>query len=65
VACSADGLTIAAAELDGFIYLSTDGGATWKKETGAGDRKWSSIVMSDDGSRIVASVHGGYIYTAE
>ena len=48
---------------DGYMHISSNGGATWTKETAAGKREWSSIVFSGDGKRLAAGVDGGYIRT--
>ncbi len=86
VTSSADGTRLAAIggtvtndypwpRIRGCIYTSTDGGATWTERTSAGDRKWSCITSSADGTRLVAGVWTtvckhpwpsppGYIYTS-
>ena len=74
-AVSSDGMTIAAAagEPDyfgynnaGYIYVSSDGGETWKECVSAGRRFWRSITMSADGTRIAASdVHGLIVSSAD
>ena len=45
-----------------FIYKSTDFGQTWNPILNSGQRNWSSISCSSDGSKIVASVTSGYLY---
>lgn len=63
VACSADGLKIAVAELNGIIRTSVDGGATWTDRT-ATNASWQGIAMSDNGSVMVACQQSGNIYTS-
>tara|TARA_B100001105_G_scaffold95331_1_gene75862 strand:- start:1363 stop:2676 length:1314 start_codon:yes stop_codon:yes gene_type:complete len=57
-AMSSDGTFIAAAVSDGYIYTSSDGGATWEEKTASGARSWTDISMSDDGAVIAASFYG-------
>ena len=45
----------------GYIYTSTDGGATWK-QSGSPPLWWTSIASSADGMKLVASDSGGYYY---
>lgn len=44
--------------MGGYIYRSTDGGATWIEETEAGQRNWFSLAVSSDAAVIVAGVSG-------
>ena len=65
VASSSDGARIVAAVefgsepgqnwAPGFIYTSTDSGATWTQLTGAGCRYWVAVASSSDGTRLAAS----------
>jgi len=64
LASSADGTKLAAAEYNGMIYTSTDGGATWTARGGA-NRYWTAITMSADGSKLAAAEVNGKIYTSE
>lgn len=48
----------------GYIYTSTDGGASWIERTGAGSKNWNSIAVSADGSDIVAVAANSNIYTS-
>ena len=53
----------------GYIYTSTDSGATWNRQTSAGNRRWQRVVSSADGSKLFAvesywNGEGGYIYTS-
>lgn len=40
------------------------GAYAWTELTTAGSRTWSSVAMSDDGTKLVASVNNGYLYTS-
>ncbi|MDD4307949.1 MAG: cadherin-like beta sandwich domain-containing protein [Thermoplasmata archaeon] len=63
IASSEDGIKLAGA-MNGYIYTSIDGGEHWIERQNVGSRNWSSITISNDGTRIVASVNGGYVYTS-
>jgi hypothetical protein len=63
LACSSNGLKLAGV-ISGQIAVSSDGGVSWTIRTNSGSRAWSSVVISDDGSRIAASVTGGGIYVS-
>ena len=39
-------------------------GATWTARTSAGSRSWYGVASSSDGTKLVAVVDGGYIYTS-
>ena len=41
--------------------LAVDG---WMQQTGSGSRTWRAIASSSDGTKLVAAVGGGYIYTS-
>jgi photosystem II stability/assembly factor-like uncharacterized protein len=45
-----------------YIQLSTDSGDTWVPLTAAGSRKWSSISVSSDFTKMAATVKNGGIY---
>ncbi|MES2631230.1 MAG: Ig-like domain-containing protein [Patescibacteria group bacterium] len=75
ITSSADGTKLAASHggkvigngsygANGYIYTSTDSGATWTQRTASGVRQWSSLAFNDDGTKLVASVRSGYIYTS-
>jgi hypothetical protein len=72
VAASADGTRLAAAVNNGYIYTSTNSGATWTQQSGSGSRYWSSLASSADGTRLAATVgytifstgQTGYIYVS-
>ncbi len=70
VACSADGLTLAAASAGGagpfgsgpgVIELSTDAGLHWTS-TAAPGTNWIALASSADGAQLLAAVQGGGIY---
>ncbi len=54
--------TLYASVFVGYLYKSTDGGATWTELTSAGSRNWSSIQCSSTGKYVIATVHVGFIY---
>jgi len=63
---SDDGTKLAAVVFDGRLYTFSDGGVIWidrSTPTGseiAGNKKWYSIAMSDNGEKLAAVV-GGYV----
>ena len=65
VASSDDGTRLVAVDYGtgtgGKIYFSSDSGATWT--TAGSDRQYLAVAISADGTRIVAVVDGGQIYT--
>ena len=72
VACSADGMTIAAASfagpgnypwLPGLIYLSTNSGASWRPAS-APTTNWQSVAMSADATKMVAASYPGLVYAS-
>ncbi|MBF0555496.1 MAG: exo-alpha-sialidase [Nitrospirae bacterium] len=66
IASSRDGVHMAAAEYNGYIYTSSDNGTTWVQQTKSGQRAWYSITSSTDGSHLAAvdNTPNGYIYTS-
>ena len=61
VASSADGIKlVAAAWGPGYVYTSTNAGATWQKTT-APEGYWTSVASSADGSGLMVG-YGGYVY---
>ena len=65
IASSADGTKLAAVVYNGYIYTSTDSGATWATSTSAGSKYWYSITSSADGTKLAAvDNNSGYIYTS-
>ncbi len=69
IALSSDGTKLAVTEIssassDGYIFTSTDSGATWTPVISAGKRYWMSIASSSDGTKLAAAAVGDYIYTS-
>jgi photosystem II stability/assembly factor-like uncharacterized protein len=64
VASSSDGKYLIAAVYGGYLYTSTDYGATWTQQTGSGSQYWSSVASSADGTKLIACSNPGYIYTS-
>ena len=67
VASSADGTKFVAASYGGYLYTSTDSGATWTQR--ATVQNWSAVASSADGTKLVAAASGnvyasGNIYTS-
>ena len=60
-ASSADGTKLITADYGGYLYTSTDSGATWVERTDAGVFNWRSVASSDDGTKLVAAVANCYI----
>jgi photosystem II stability/assembly factor-like uncharacterized protein len=63
IAASADGSHWFAAANGGFIYSSTNSGASWKTN-GAPVEFWSALASSADGTRLVATIANGGIFTS-
>jgi hypothetical protein len=70
---SSDGRILVAAEFNGPIHISTDGGLNWTAQTSAsnwplsrpsGNGAWAAVACSVDCSRLVAAEQGGSIYFA-
>jgi hypothetical protein len=65
ITSSSDGTKLAAVVYPGYIYTSTDSGATWTTNSNSsGSRNWLSITSSSDGTKLAAVVYGGYIYNS-
>jgi hypothetical protein len=64
ITSSSDGIKLAAVVYGGYIYTSTDSGASWTERTAPGYRNWNSITSSSDGTKLAATPNGGYIYTS-
>ncbi len=65
LAASADGSRlVTAGSRDRGIFISTNWGATWT-EMSAPITNWSSVASSADGSKLVAVVDGGGVYTSQ
>jgi len=61
------GTKLAAVVYGGYIYTSTDAGATWTERTSAGAKNWGDIISSADGTRLAAVLHQDevdYVYTS-
>ena len=63
IASSSDGIKLAAVNVDGTIYTSTNSGATWTP-TSAPAQPWFSIASSSDGTRLAALALGSGIFTS-
>jgi len=67
VASSDDGTKLAAGAqgVTGYIYTSSDSGATWTTNiAGGGARSWQCIASSANGTKLVAGANSGQIYTS-
>jgi hypothetical protein len=64
IASSVDGRRMVAVVNNGFIYTSTNYGATWGQQANSQSRAWTSVASSADGLRLVACVNAGQIYTS-
>jgi photosystem II stability/assembly factor-like uncharacterized protein len=64
ITSSADGTKLAAVNYqNGYIYTSTDSGATWSTNSNSsGSKYWTSITSSTDGTKLAAVAD--YIYTS-
>ncbi|MBF0504004.1 MAG: hypothetical protein HQL14_02760 [Candidatus Omnitrophica bacterium] len=49
----------------GRLFFSADGGATWNETQPAGvsEQNWTFVTVSNDGSRYMAGIYGGLLYT--
>lgn len=64
LAASSDGKVVAALQPSG-IHTSKDGGRTWQPGGQPAASPWWTIAASADGTRLVAAVQHGGIYTAQ
>ena len=65
VASSASGSNLVATVTGGFIYTSSDGGATWTPQNQLSSLAWTSVASSADGARLIAAYNGpGYVFTS-
>jgi hypothetical protein len=63
IASSSTGQYLAACINGGYIWMSSDYGATWStKANASGSRGWVYISSSLDGSLLLACVFGGFVY---
>jgi len=61
---SADGLRLlACTSATDWLYVSTNGGATWAS-VGTAQRTYSGVASSADGLRLVAVANTGFVYTS-
>jgi hypothetical protein len=67
LSCSADGSTVVAAALDAPLCISYDGGDSWSQMEAAdgANAMWTSVAMSSDGGKILATMYGGNIWLAD
>lgn len=66
-ASSANGNVIVGVENGGYIYVSTDGGATWQQRMSVDKYGWMTIAVSASGKNMVAAqclADAGLIYTS-
>ncbi len=65
VASSSDGTKLVASVYGGYLYTTTDSGATWTERAVGGSRNWWPVTSSSDGTKLVAAAaDGGYLYTS-
>jgi photosystem II stability/assembly factor-like uncharacterized protein len=65
VAIANNGATLLAADGNiGYLYVSTNSGATWSVITSAGRAYWMAVASSSDGTHMAAATYGGYIWTS-
>lgn len=53
-----------AIENNGYIYVSTNSGASWQSRMTDANRAWKLVAISKDGTRMAAVINGGLIYTS-
>jgi prepilin-type N-terminal cleavage/methylation domain-containing protein len=46
------------------VWASTDLGANWNEKTAAGSRSWHSVIISKDGTKLIAGEYPGKLYTS-
>lgn len=66
-ASSANGNVLVGVENGGYIYVSTDGGATWRQRMTVDKYGWMTVAVSASGKNIVAAQRigdAGLIYTS-
>jgi hypothetical protein len=65
IASSSDGSRLAAIVSGGYIWTSSDYGATWStNNNSSGSRQWRDITSSSDGTKLAAVVNGGGIWAS-
>lgn len=63
VSSSANGSSLIAVVDVGLVWTSFDGGQNWFSRT-SGNQAWFAAAISGDGTRAVAAINGGPIYTS-
>lgn len=63
IAGSSDGQRLAAVERNGYLFLSSDYGASWTRRP-VGDNGWYSVSCSDDGSVLAVCSQWACIFTS-
>lgn len=64
-AMSSDGVKLAIAVQNDYVYTSINSGGSWTKQTNSGARVWSGITSSSDGVKLAASVSSDtHVYTS-
>lgn len=61
VACSADGSKVVAAATNGFIYTSTNSGATWTSNS-IPNESWTGVASSANGTKLIAAASAGPLF---
>jgi len=65
IASSSDGTKLVAVTPSGYIWTSTNSGATWSTQSNSsGQDDWQSIASNSTGQYLVAGVQNGYIWTS-
>lgn len=63
LACDGIGMRLLAGHTSGYLYISSDYGATWTK-TSLPQGNWGAAAMASNGMRMVAAQSGGAIYAS-
>jgi len=61
MALSSDGSKACTVADDGYVWLSSDGGMTWAKDSSLGIDEWRSVTMSPDGSKLLVCAKTGRV----
>jgi hypothetical protein len=64
LAGSADGTKLVTAERQGFIFVSSNRGASWGVRMSGTRRNWGAMTSSSDGSRLVVLESPGFVWTS-
>ena len=64
LATNSDGTKVLAANTDGYLYLSDNGGATFVAQVSVGTGSWkqNSVDMTPDGAGLIACSNDGYVW---